>query len=103
MIKFIKNIFLWIIAIPVFIYAYFTRQAYYVSGTFKDGKGIRMFFKTTFVTHSGIMPIKSLEKSMTDYFECEGVVILFFHRIPYCMLKYVEEDYGINIEVKPKK
>lgn len=62
-----------------------------------------MFFKTTFTTHSGIMPIASLEKNMALAFGVEKTIILFFHRIPYRMVKYVDADYDKKIEVAKKR
>lgn len=89
-----------ILFFPAAIYVLASRRAYYVTGTFMDKDGKRMFFKTTFVTHSGIMPIASLEANMAKAFGVEKTIILFFHRIPYRMVKYVDANYHDSIEVK---
>lgn len=59
-----------------------------------------MFFKTTFCTKGNKMPIKSMEDQLTDYYEVEKVIILFFNRIPYGMVKYVDKEMDVDMTFK---
>lgn len=82
---------------PVFLYRYFTRKAFYVSGTFLDQRGVRMFFKTTFCTYGNVMPIKSLEQKCAEEFGVDRTVILHFNRIRYGMVKYIDKEMDVKI------
>lgn len=100
--KYLKVIFIFLLAIPFALWSRLTRRAYYLTGTFIDNNGKRMFFKTTFVTYRNIFPIQSLEKNIANGFGVDKIIILFFHRIPWGMLKYVEEDYDEKIDFQYK-
>jgi hypothetical protein len=89
-----------LIAPLLLIYKRLTRKAYYVSGTFINERGVRMWFKTVFTTNGNKMPLKSLEDSMSKHFQANAVVIVFFNRIPYGMVKYVDKEMDININIK---
>jgi hypothetical protein len=93
-----KRIFQFVILFPYAIYVFLTRKAFYVTGTFLDKNGVRMFCKTIFVTHGNILPIRSLEKTFGKAFGVENVLILNFNRIPFGMVKYLEEDWKVDIE-----
>jgi hypothetical protein len=97
--KYIKAIFWFLVYSPVIFYRRITRKAFYLSGTFLDKKGVRMFYKTTFCTYGNILPIKTIESNMAKYFGVEQTIILYFNRIPYSMVKYVEKDIGIDIDI----
>lgn len=98
--KQIKNILFKIfVVIPVVTYRYFTRKAFYVSGTFIDNRGTRVWFKTTFCTYGNILPIKSLEESTAKSFGVKKVVILYFSRMPYGMVKYVDKEMELEIKM----
>jgi hypothetical protein len=90
--------FLVFIGIPISAYRLLTRKAFYVSGTFIDNSGERMWFTTTFCTYGNILPILSLRESIAKLYGVEKVVILHFSRMPYGMVKYVERDIGIDME-----
>lgn len=98
--KKIKNIlFKLFVVLPVVVYRFLTRKAFYVSGTFIDNRGTRMWFKTTFCTYGNVFPIKSLEESTAKSFGVKKVVILHFTRIPYGMVKYVDREMEIDIKM----
>ena len=91
-----------IMFLPLLIWHISTRRAYYITGTFLDENGVRMFYKTTFVTRAGLMPISSLEKQTAQHFGVKKCIILFFQRIPFSMIKYVDADYPISIDFTGK-
>ena len=98
MVKEVKHC-LWVVFIgfPLLLYRFLTRKAYYISGTFINAEGKRMWFKTVFLTHGSILPISSLQKEAADFFGADKTVIVNISRIPYRMAKYVEKDMSINI------
>lgn len=79
------------------LYRFFTRKAYYLTGTtVKDGK--RIFFKVTFCTYGDTLPIASIEKELAEEMEVDKCIILFFNRISYSMVKYMDKEVeGIKI------
>lgn len=94
----IKHILIFVlIGLPIALYRFCTRKAFYLSGTFIDKDGTRMWFKTTFCTYGNILPIKSLETQIAAHFGVESVILTSFNRMPFGMVKYVEKEMGIKI------
>lgn len=90
------------LVIPVLIWKVLTRRTYYITGTgTMKGTGDRKWFKVVFVTSGMVVPIKSLEDMISEEIGMEGAVIVFFHRIPNRMRRYMKEDYSLRIEMVP--
>lgn len=84
------------------VYRFLTRKAFYVTGTFIDDNGTRMFCNSTFLTYGNILPIRELEKSMKESMGVKNnIIILHINRIPYGMVKYIKNDYSERIIVEP--
>ena len=92
----LKSIIFLPIGIAILIYRHTTRKAYYISGTFINQKGNRMFFKTVFLTWGNILPLYSIKINAEKKFNSD-VLILNVFRIPYKMAKYTQEEYKEEI------
>jgi hypothetical protein len=93
-----KKIFKLILAYIIAIYLVFTKKTYYISGTGRFENGERMFFKTVFVTHGSMLPIKNIEDKMKSELHFMSCIVLFFSRIPNRMKKYVSEECPILVD-----
>jgi hypothetical protein len=98
--RYISKTIAWL-AIPfLLLHHYCTRQCFYVTGTFINKEGVRMFCKTVFFTSMNRLPLHNLSKAMGESFGVDEVLILNFHQIPWSMGRYIEnEDENTLIEM----
>ena len=78
------------------------RTFYYVTATYINEIGVRMFLRTHMNTKGDILPVKSIETAIKKEHNAKSVVVIFFKKIPNRMVKYIQEEHGVEILFESK-
>lgn len=100
MVKKIKEALLYPIVVLIASWMFFRTKSYYISGTgISNLTGERMWFKTALTTQGRIFPLKDIEDAMKKELNFKTCIVVYFHRIPRYMIKYMSESFQEELTI----